>query len=78
MIALAEQKAGLAWLDTIAVAMHGTPETLLVAAHGATEFYSTLRPESADELEAVSVGLDAIATARIHALGLLALRDLDA
>lgn len=77
MIVPADEKAALAWLDLISVqvASHD-PHAIAGACAGAIEFYRSLHPTTADEFEAIGVGIDAIAAAQIHALGLLALGDL--
>jgi len=72
MIAFADQKAGLAWLDLIATAVNGNdPHMLLGLVAGASEFYAELAPESPDEFLAIRLALDAIAAAEYRALDLL-------
>lgn len=77
MIAYADQKAALAWLELLSDAVHGTdPHLILGVAQGATEFYGGLHPTRPDEFEALSYALDAIAAAQYKGLCLLTLADL--
>jgi hypothetical protein len=77
VIAYADQKAALAWLELLSDAVHGTdPNAILGLAQGATEFYAGLHPTRPDEFEAMGYALDAIAAAQYRGLCLLALADL--
>lgn len=74
MIALPEQKAALAFLERVSVALHhDDPHVILAATGDAIAFYKRLQPETPDEYEAIRYGVDAIAAAQVRALCLLEL-----
>lgn len=74
MIAYADKKAALAWLDQLSHAVEGTnPAHIFEVVVDANEFYDRLEPESPDELQAIGYAVDAIAAAYHKALCLLEL-----
>jgi hypothetical protein len=74
MISLADEKAALAWLDQLLVAVNGDdPDVILRVTHAAIDFYKQLRPETPDDYEAIRNSLAAIAAAQIRAVCLLEL-----
>ena len=76
MISLADEKAALAWLDQLLVAVnHDDPDAILRVTHNAIDFLKQLRPETPDEYEAIRNSVDAIAAAQIRAVCLLELAD---
>lgn len=75
MISHADEKAALAWLDQLLVAVNGDdPHAILRCTGGAIAFYKQLVPETPDDYEAFANSVDAIAAAQIRAVCLLHLK----
>lgn len=75
MISLADEKAALAWLDQLLVAVnHDDPHAILRCTGATIDFAKQLVPETPEDYEAIANMIDAIAAAQVRAVCLLELQ----